>query len=260
MHVFIYDAFVNQKKYAHTLARIETRITDLGLNGKIIRLGLMKNVRESVERELKQGAKTMIAVGNSGTVNKVLNAMVNLDTSSLPMGRAPLGLIPIGKKNNGIALGLGIESEEVACDVLSARRIESLDLGLANEHYFLSQVLITTQGTILEVDQSYSMEINEPGQINVINLSVPGLSLPPNVSPNPLDNKLDLCVTTLTPKKIQLPQQKPSSQNIIPFNHLNIINQAQPVIIDNSFNMPTPVEIRLAEQKLPVIVGKGRSF
>ncbi len=36
MHVYVYDSFLNQKKYDRILARLETRITDLGLNGKYL--------------------------------------------------------------------------------------------------------------------------------------------------------------------------------------------------------------------------------
>jgi len=42
MHVYVYDSFLNQKKYDRILARLETRITDLGLNGKISILLIMK--------------------------------------------------------------------------------------------------------------------------------------------------------------------------------------------------------------------------
>ena len=38
MHVYIYDSFLNHKKFEKIIARIETRVTDLGLNGKINRL------------------------------------------------------------------------------------------------------------------------------------------------------------------------------------------------------------------------------
>jgi hypothetical protein len=48
MHIYIYDSFVNQKKYDSTTAKIETRITDLGLNGKIVRLGIIISVEEVI--------------------------------------------------------------------------------------------------------------------------------------------------------------------------------------------------------------------
>jgi hypothetical protein len=259
MHVYIYDDFVNQKKYDHLLAAIETRITDLGLSGKIIRLGLMKNVHEAIVRELKQGAKTIVAVGNNATVNKVINSRVNIDPGVVPAGKVPLGIIPIGKKSNEIAKSLGIDDEEEACDILSARRIEELDLGLANSLHFLSHAYIQNQGTTLEIDRSYSLEIMEPGTITVVNLPVSGLSLPSGVAPNPKDSSLELFVSSATKKILPLPSRT-SSQSMFPFQHLNIINQKQGLLIDNSVTVPTPVEITIAEQKLPLVVGKNREF
>ena len=124
MNIFIYDSFLNQKKYDRLLARVETRITDLGLNGKISRLSPTRNVSETITNELKRGAKTIIAVGNNKTINQIIN--------SLAGSQAPLGIIPIGEDNNDIAKSLGIESIEAACDILSARLLVKIDLGLAN--------------------------------------------------------------------------------------------------------------------------------
>ena len=143
MNIFIYDSFLNQKKYDRLLARLETRITDLGLNGKICRLSLMRNIGDTVKNELKRGAKTIIAVGNNKTVNQIIN--------SLAGGAVPLGLIPIGQENNDLARGLGIESVDQACDILSARLLTRLDLGLANQTYFLGPAAIENQGTIVDI-------------------------------------------------------------------------------------------------------------
>jgi len=45
----------------------------LGLNGKIIRLGLLENINEAVENEIKRGAKTIVAVGSDKTVHKIMD-------------------------------------------------------------------------------------------------------------------------------------------------------------------------------------------
>ena len=103
MHVYIYDDYVNEKKYNNSLAHIETRITDLGLNGKIIRLGVMKNALEAITNEIKRGAKTIIAVGNDKTINKIINAIINYEISNQIENNTPLGIIPVGEKNNLIA-------------------------------------------------------------------------------------------------------------------------------------------------------------
>ena len=140
MHIYIYDDYVNTKKYDTILAKMETRITDLGLNGKIIRLGIMKNIFDAVENELKNEAKTIVAVGNNKTVNKIINAMINAEIKSDLEIKAPLGVIPLGEKNNSIAKALGIETPEDGCDILSARMIEKLDLGRANNNLLRSML------------------------------------------------------------------------------------------------------------------------
>ncbi|MCK4554657.1 hypothetical protein KAU19_06910 [Candidatus Parcubacteria bacterium] len=249
MHIYIYDSFVNQKKYNKILARIETRITDLGLNGKISRLGLMKNIPDLVENELKRGAKTIIAVGNDKTVNQVIN--------SLAGGQIPLGIIPVGKDNNLIATALGIEPEEAACDILSARRIINLDLGKANNQYFLTNAVIDNQNTIIEMDKDYSIEIMEQGRVNIINLAARDMDLPKNAKFNPQDGVLELFIST---KQSKYFLKKIIGQSIFPFKKLTIINKRKPVILDGVIRIPAPVEISVAGQMLNVIVGKERGF
>ena len=184
MHVYIYDDYVSAKKYDNTLAHIETRITDLGLNGKIIRLGVMKNVAEAVAGEIKRGAKTIIAVGNDQTINKIINSVALFAIRNQVKATVPLGLITVGDKGNSIAPALGVALDEKGCDALSARRIAKLDLGLAqttntsgqiSNFLFLSQANITCQETFLEINPlkgtnktKFSIEVMEPGEINII--------------------------------------------------------------------------------------------
>ena len=249
MHIYIYDSYVNQKKYDKVLARIETRITDLGLNGKISRLGLMKNIPDLVYNELKRGVKTIIAVGNDKTVNQVVN--------SLAGSQVPLGIIPVGKDNNLISAALGIEPEEAACDILSARRIVSLDLGKANSQYFLTNASIDNKGTIVEMDKNYSIEIMEQGQVNIINLAAGNIDLPKNAKFNPQDGVLELFISTRQSKHFL---KKIIGRSIFPFEKLTIINKREPIILDGVIKIPAPVEISVAGQMLNVIVGKERNF
>lgn len=260
MHIYIYDSFLSHKKYQHTLTRIETRITDLGLSGKIIRLGVIKNVHDLINNELKQGAKTIIAVGNNQTLNLIVNALSDFSSITIPNRLIPLGIIPVGKNNNSIALSLGIGINEEACDVLSARRIETLDLGQANEHLFLSQATIVNQGTSLEIDQSYLIEIMKKGEVGVINFPTRPESLPENIKPDPRDGVLELYVRTAAGKKFLNLSNHHPNQSIFSFKKLVVNNKNHPLILDDSIKINTPVEIKLASHKISVIVGKGRVF
>ena len=52
---------------------------DLGLNGKIIRLGGIKKIKGTIQNEIKLGAKTIIAVGNNQTVNKIIGSIIDTE-------------------------------------------------------------------------------------------------------------------------------------------------------------------------------------
>lgn len=249
MHVYIYDSFLQASKYNGILAKIETRITDLGLNGKIIRLGAMKNFYNAVWEEIKKGAKTVTAVGNNQTINSLINAVAG---SSIPVGFIPVG------ENNSLAASLGIENEESACDILAARRIEKLDAGLANNHLFLSYAAISSQGIILEINNGCFLEIAEKGEINIINLPVKNSRQIEGKKSEPQDGILELIISTRSGKKIF--PQKNENQSFFPITSLMITNKDKFLIIDEAKKIATPAFINVAPQKIEIIVGKNRTF
>jgi len=252
MHVYIYDSFVNQKKYDKVLARIETRVTDLGLNGKISRLGPMRDINDLVSNELKRGAKTITAVGNDSTICQIINSLGGQDV--------PLGLIPIGKNNNLISESLGIGIEEKACDVLSARRIIKMDLGQANNNYFLTKAIITDDGTTIEIDKNYSIEIIEKGEVSIINLETGEIDKKQEneIIHDPKDGILELLIKTKQSKNFL---KKLTGQSVFPFKEISINNNKKhPVIIDDSIKINTPAKITISDKKLNIIVGKERNF
>lgn len=250
MHVYIYDSFVNQKKYQRALEHVETRITDLGLSGKICRLGVMTKIQDIVANEIRRGAKTIIAVGNDQTINQTINSLVGSEV--------PLGIIPIGSEYNTVAECLGINSAEEACDILSARRIEKLDLGKANYFYFLTNASITGKGTVVEINQNYSIEILEKGEIRIVNLPPENkINLPTIGKFDPQDGFLELYVKTEEKKNMF---KKIVDQGVFTFEKLTINNNVYPLLIDNATHVDPPVEINIAKRALNVIVGKGRNF
>lgn len=259
MHIYIYDKFLGQKKYDSILARIETRITDLGLNGKIIRMSLMNSVYEAIENEVKTGAKTIIAVGNDSLLHQVVNVMAKLSFLKIIAAKVPVGFIPVGKNGNTLAPVLGIGLEENACDALSARRITSLDLGKANDEYFLAQATITSKGTAVEIDQNYSIEIMGAGEIGVINLPADD-SLPEKAKTKANDGVLELFIKTNSSRKFLPIGKKNKESSVFSFKKLKIINKNFPVILDNAKEIPAPVEISIAKEKINLIVGKERKF
>lgn len=257
MHIYIYDNPLSQKKYDKILAKIETKITDLGLNGRIIRLGPMNSVFNAVENEIKKGAKTIVSVGSDNLFSQVLNSVAMLKAKNIYNNNLPMGIIPIGKENNDIAHCLGINSEEEACNILSARRIQQLDIGQANYNYFLGQAIISTKNTVMVIDDEYTLESNDEGEIRVINLPIKNKDVPES-DVNAVDNQLQLLILSHNNKKII--SRKKNKYNLFRFKKLVILNKNEPVIIDGSFKITTPVEIKIAKEKINLIVGRNRKF
>lgn len=249
MHIYIYDSFLQSKKYEKVLARLETRITDLGLSGKILRPGLMKNLASLVQTELKRGAKTIVAVGNDQTVFETVNALVGWDV--------PLGIIPI-EKNNSIAQSLGIESVDSACDIIAARRIETIDVGVVGQKYFLSYLTIPSKNTVISVDDSYILKVRKEGKILIVNLPSASLGLPDNNLVNPQDGILQVFILTKQNKKILFSTQ--TKDSLFSFSDFNIANKKHPLKIEGIIKASTPTQISIKPSCLKVIVGKNRVF
>jgi len=244
MHVYIYDDYLNKGKYHKTINRLEIRLTDLGLNGKIIRLGGIKNIKGAVQNEIKLGAKTIIAVGNNQTVNKIIGAIIDTDLYGDFQKKTLLGIIPIGD-DNSIAASFGIKNEEDACNILLARRVEKIDLGLVGKYYFLNQAAIASAGTKLEIDD-YSMEISERGEVRIINL----LSDPKEkIISNPHDGRLELLIRT-----------KRKDETFMTVKKIKVTNPTEKLIVDGIIEVDTPAEIGIMQNKVNVIVGKERMF
>lgn len=246
MNIYIYDDFLNKSKFNRVLNRVEIRLTDLGLNGKIIRLGSIKNVRDVIQNEIKNGAKTIVAVGNNQTVNKIIGSIIDNELYGFFQKNILFSIIPIGD-DNSIANSLGIKKEEEACNTLLARRVKKIDIGLVNNYYFLNKAVIEGQNTILEIDD-YILESQERGLISIYNLKS-SQDDDKNLKINPIDGKLDIYI-----------KNKNKDFSFFSSKKLKISSKKNSLILDDVVEIKTPAEISVIPGKLNVIVGKDRSF
>lgn len=244
MHVYIYDEYLNKNKYNRAINRLEIRLTDLGLNGKIIRLDAIKNIKNAIQNEIKIGSKTIIAVGNNQTVNRIIGAIIESDTYGDFQQKTLLGIIPIGD-DNSIADSFGIKNADDACNILLARRVERIDIGSAGDNYFLNQSSIQSYGTTIEID-GYTIEPQEKGEIKIINLLSDKRE---TIKSNPHDGKLEVLIKT-----------RKRDQTVLRVKSLKIHNAQHKLIVDDVIEIDTPVEINIRQDKLNIIVGKDRLF
>lgn len=255
MYYFIYDSFVRDRRYQRVLAAIETRLTDLGLSGRIGRLNAFTNARGLVRDETRRGAKTIVVVGNDETVAEVVSGIGEADVT--------LGIIPVGQPNE-IARSLGIPEGEEACDVLSRRVTQKVDLGLVNGQLFLSEVRLPAGDFQVEVEGKYRLRPQTAGcEVVVSNLRGSGSPIfgSPREPGDPQDGLLDAMVLPKSGGLIDSIRNRLVGSTLIPVKRLTVRGQeAFEAYVDTVKTNATEMVIEVAPARLKVITGRERLF
>lgn len=251
MYYYIYDSFLNNKKYESILIKVEARLTDLGINGKIEKLTILKSLKEMVEDSIKKGAETIVAVGDDSTLAKIITLVADQ--------KVTLGFIPIGENNNLAAI-LGIPGGEAACDILSKRVVEKIDLGKANNQYFLFSLKIPQGEVTLECNDKYTIKSQAANHSIKICNFVAGSDHEKNF--NPKDGILEAVISG-APKKIwNVFKREYHQDSVFPIKKVKIksLKDQVALLADSQTVIKTPVTVEVAPKKLKIIVGKARQF
>jgi hypothetical protein len=171
LYAYLYDDFLSDPSFAKVIANIETRCSSLGIQGRTARLAIFRSAKELVEGLVKDGAQTIVIVGNDKSLEKVMWFLPDLHVT--------IGYIPVSEPC-GIAGLLGIPLGDVTCDVLAARRIETLDVGRVDDRYFLTDVRIPDARAQVNVEGRYRIGPSSMGTVCIRNLggvSAQGISL-----------------------------------------------------------------------------------
>lgn len=243
MHVYIYDAALGSQKFHQLLAGLETRLTDLGLSGKIVRLNPMHNLRKALQDEAKTD-RTLIFVGSDKLFTEGLAALIDKEVT--------IGYLPVFPKQP-IATALGIPCNNEACDVLAARRLERLDVGLANDQAFIGELEIESNHCLIDINNEIHIEVPTLSLLRIINLPL-NTSTINNISPQ--DGLLDLSITTKEKSGLFKTNMGLSQFRSVRFT----LNSDSFAILDHQISIQCPVELTLASKPVNVIVGKDRKF
>lgn len=245
MYCYLYDEFIQEnKRYERDLLQIENRLTDLGIAGKISRLALFRNAEEMIRDEIDHGVKTVVVLGNDDTVRKLLDVISESDVV--------LGIIPIGPKNE-LARLLGIPSGIEACDVLSARRIEQMDVGTINGKKFISGVRVPNfRAELMCNDGKYRIVPTSHADLEISNLA--------DVT-NPCDGILEATIRADVKTGWGPFSKHQSTNSVLPFKFLAIRSE-KPIIAfaDGEEMEGTRFDIGIEPLVLRVIIGKQRVF
>lgn len=250
MYYYVYDDFVQDKKYERDLSRVENRLADLGIAGKIARLALFKHADELIIDEVRRGVKTVVAVGDDSTVHKVFPAVAE--------SGATLGVIPFGKQNS-LAQLFGVPEGVGACDVIANRITEKLDLGLINGERFLTGVRFIGVKPEMVCDKSFIVTPTVPTEVEVRNLIAGDIVSSDDIA-DPKDGKLELVVMNKN-KGGLFRRKKNAPATVLPIKRFAFDGKQDAVAeVDGRKVRDARFRIRLDAKKIKVIVGKDRMF
>lgn len=247
MYLYIYDSSLSHQKYANLLTAIERRVTDLGIQGKVVRLTILKNIKEVVNDAVKAGVTTVIAVGDDQTFAKIINSVALLDVT--------LGFIPVDNSSK-IARVLGIPPKELACDVLAARIVKKLDLGKINNYFFLNAAEISNAKVQITCEGYSLAPLTELNTVRICNIG----SFGGTVVSNPMDGKLEAIITPIESGWLS---KKQLQATVLPFTKISIQalgDESVSILTDEQIILKTPAVVEVAPAQLKIIVGSNRMF
>jgi diacylglycerol kinase family enzyme len=253
MYSYLYDVFLRDRRYEALVNRIEARISELGLQGKVEKLTILKNAKEIVEDAVKKNVDTFVVVGDDSTISKILNSVAGKNIT--------LGIIPVGPKQI-ISTMLGIPYGDAACETLSRRIVRKLDLGRANAQHFLLSLEVPQSSVSLECDRGFAISaLGAEDKILVSNLASESM-LAGAVHARPDDGYLEAIISPAARHGFFGMGKTARRPSVFPMQKLKIVckNECIPVLADGENVVKTPVNVDVLPQSLRVIVGRDRTF
>ena len=258
MYAYVYDSFVTDKRHERALSRIETRLTDFCISGRIERLTMFKNINEIVADAAEQGCETIVAVGNDETVGRLIDAVGEHNMA--------FGVIPVGEGPHTIADLLGVKEGIEACNILSRRVMHTVDLGSINGHFFLSSVRIPRTRAAISCNGQYSVIPTEDNEIQICNLAtVSTTAAGEETISSPHDGYLETVFQPSQPNgffsRFFRKAEAPAAPTIVPVRKLTV-RHTQPVTVirDGQRLSSSVIDIKILPKHLKIITGKSRKF
>lgn len=251
MFFYLYDPFVLDKKYEGLLDKVESRVIELGINGRVERLSPLRNIKELIEHGVKQGAHTVVVVGSDTTLFRTIQIAAAYPVS--------VGFIPVGTSELGRVFGVTDPLE--ACDTLSRRITKQLSLGKANQSYFLTELtMVVPAGTKFKCNDQWTITTQAAStEVAVVALgSIVGRGQNPSKLRDAITLQFHLQPVgepggLFRKAKVLHPTQVTLQKLVIDHPDSTV-----PALLDGATTLKTPLTISVKPKAVKVIVGKGR--
>lgn len=290
MYYYIINPASGGGKINKVQEKLKERLKELGIAGEFVKSTGPGDISKLTQMAIDKGFKTIVAVGGDGTINEIINAIGDSGVA--------LGIIPLGSTNE-LANMLGITDWQIACNILAARKIEEVDLGLVGDNVFVTAASIGFDNIVFDLKKSQTTgmlsNINyiarlssavreyKPVKLTLdfdkkytvetdcFNFSISNGAfyqfLPQQSKPQ--DNMLDAVLigqlgfsdaVKYGQSTLDL-TKRPGQVSIFHTKKITITSpKPVPVSADGKIVAETPVTIRVSERKLKVIVSRKRQF
>lgn len=240
MYVYLYDKATKDPHYESMLASIETRLIEFGMNGKVERLTVYKDLDRVIEQHVKKGAHTVVAVGDDATLRGAMQACWNHDVT--------LGFIPLKKTEWSDRLRLPIGAEAV--DVLSKRLTRSLSIGLTKNFPILEACAFTaTPDAWIRCDDQYTITFTQDSVCHIINESTQ------DIDNEEHGHTFRIAIAPLKNSRFKK-KKKTESTFFARSCMIGTSTNAIPLSIDGVNEIQSPAELTLYRKHLNIVVGK----
>lgn len=243
-YLYVYDQELGHPRYHKLISRLETRLLELGIKGRTVRLTPLKNLREIVAEAIAQGVQTIVSVGSDVTLNSVVSASIG--------GAVTVGFIPTDASST-LARVLGIPPQDGAVEVLSARIVKQIDVGLVNGACFIDGATVAEPESCTATLRGFSLKSSRGSGLSISNIGY--CSLPRGSSLfDPSDGRLNLTVT---------PPQGRGQVTHLALQAATIASSREAggtVLLDGVTTQRTPAKVSILPLALKVIVGADRLF
>jgi YegS/Rv2252/BmrU family lipid kinase len=290
MYYYIINPASGGGKINKVQDKLKDRLKELGIAGEFAKSTGPGDVARLTKMAIGRGYKTIVAVGGDGTINEIINAVGDSGVA--------LGIIPMGSSNE-LANMLGITDWPIACNILAARKVEDVDLGLINDKLFVTAASIGFDNVLFDLKRNQTtgafgnfafntklsaaarsfkpihLEFNFDGKYSVetdcFNFSLSNgafLSYLPQKS-KPQDNMLDAVLISHLNHHDAVKYGQGTLNLAGKLGQVSVfhtkkikITSKDPVAVsaDGKVVAETPVTIEISDRKLKVIVSKKRHF
>lgn len=254
MFFYLYDSLVLDKKNETILRQIESRIIELGINGRVERLTSLRNLKEIIDTGLKHKAHTFVIVGSDATWLRAMNLLADQPVA--------LGLIPVGATSQ-LAPLFGVQQASEACNVLSRRVTKLIPVLKVNQNHVLTEVTADIPtGTVLRCNDAFRIVTQQSSRLHIMNLGkvigykdVEQWFCP---APHAITIALEPAQTKLHLWSRPSRSRVQTSRLVVNKLTLQHPDQAMMVQLDGTIVLKSPLTITVKPKALKVIVGKQR--